>query len=64
MTLVSLLDFLSFFIFDSVLYNINYIIIIYICIGYVMPRVLYQVYNDRARGQGDYKPDIAQVGMT
>ena len=64
MTLVSLLDFLSFFIFDSVLYNINYIIIIYICIGYVMPRVLYQVYNDRARGRGDYKPDIAQVGMT
>ena len=29
---------------------------------YVMPRVLYQVYNHRARG--DYKPDIAQVGMT
>ena len=29
-----------------------------------MPRVLYQVYNHRARGQGDYKPDIARVGMT
>ena len=28
-----------------------------------MPRVLYQVYNHRARGRGDYKPDIAQVGM-
>ena len=41
----------------------------YICICYVMPRVLYQVYNHRARGpqargQGDYKPDIARVGMT
>ena len=36
---------------------------------YVMPRVLYQVYNHRARGpqaggRGDYKPDIARVGMT
>ena len=29
-----------------------------------MPRVLYQVYNHRARGRGDYKPDIARVGMT
>ena len=34
-----------------------------------MPRVLYQVYNHRARGpqaggRGDYKPDIAGVGMT
>ena len=29
-----------------------------------MPRVLYQVYNHRARGQGDYEPDIAQVAMT
>ena len=42
---------------------------IYICICYVMPRVLYQVYNHRAlgpqaRGRGDYKPDIARVGMT
>ena len=32
-----------------------------------MPRVLYQVYNHRARGpqargRGDYKPDIAQSG--
>ena len=44
-------------------------IYIYICICYVMPRVLYQVYNHRARGPqargcGDYKPDIARVGMT
>ena len=29
-----------------------------------MPRVLYQVYNHRAQGRGDYKPDIARVGMT
>ena len=29
-----------------------------------MPRVLYQVYKHRARGRDDYKPDIAQVGMT
>ena len=29
-----------------------------------MPRVLNQVYNHRARGRGDYKPDIARVGMT
>ena len=29
-----------------------------------MPRVLYQVYNHLALGRGDYKPDIAQVGMT
>ena len=34
-----------------------------------MPRALYQVYNHRtrgpqARGRGDYKPDIARVGMT
>ena len=29
-----------------------------------MPQVLYQVYNHRARGRGDYKPDIARVGMT
>ena len=31
-----------------------------------MPRVLYQVYYHRAagRGRGDYKPDIARVGMT
>ena len=41
----------------------------YVCICYVMPRVLYQVYNHRAqgpqaRGRGDYKPDIARVGMT
>ena len=28
-----------------------------------MPRVLYQVYNHQARGRGDYKPDIARVGM-
>ena len=27
---------------------------VYVCIGYVMPQ----------GGQGDYKPDIAQVGMT
>ena len=25
---------------------------------------IYQVYNHRARGRGDYKPDIARVGMT
>ena len=40
----------------------NYIYIyiyIYICICYVMPRVLYQVYNHQAGGRGDYKPDIA-----
>ena len=42
-------------------YNINKYVYNYICIGYVMPRVLYVVYNHRARGQGDYKPDIAQV---
>ena len=35
-----------------------------IYIGYVMLRMLYQVYNHQARGQGDYKPDIEQVGMT
>ena len=38
----------------------------YVCIGYVMPRVLYQVYNHRARephtgGRGDYKRDIALI---
>ena len=27
-----------------------------------MLQVLYQVYNHR--GRGDYKPDIARVGMT
>ena len=32
----------------------------YYNLGYIMPRVLYQVYNHR----GDYKPDITQVGMT
>ena len=29
-----------------------------------MPRVLYQVYNHQARGQCDYKPDIAPLGTT
>ena len=29
-----------------------------------MSQVLYQVYNHRARGRCDYKPDIAGVGMT
>ena len=29
-----------------------------------MPRVIYMVYNHRTRGRGDYKPDIARVGMT
>ena len=41
----------------------------YICICYVTPRVIYQVYNHLALrpmpfGLGDYKPDIAQVGVT
>ena len=31
-------------------------IYIAICIDYVMPQVLYQVYNHQARGRGDYKP--------
>ena len=41
-------------------------IYMYICIGYVMPLVLYQVYSHRPQpqGRGDYKPDIAQVGIT
>ena len=29
-----------------------------------MPRVLHQFYNHRAQERGDYKADIAQVGMT
>ena len=28
-----------------------------------MPRVLYQVYKHLAGGRGDYKSDIAQVGI-
>ena len=36
-------------------------IYIYICIGYILVRVLYQIYNHRARGQGDYISDIARV---
>ena len=40
----------------------------YICIGYNTLRVLYQIYNHRARGpyvreRGDYKSDIARVGV-
>ena len=54
------------------LYIMDSYVIIYhgwLCICYVMPRVLYQVYNHRAqglqaRGRGDYKPDIARVCMT
>ena len=34
---------------------------IYIC--YNTLRVLYQIYNHRARGRGDYKFDIARVGV-
>ena len=34
-----------------------------ICICYNTLRVLYQIYNHRARGRGDYKSDIARVGM-
>ena len=34
-------------------------------VWYVMPRVLYEVYNDRVqdrvRERGDYKPDIVRV---
>ena len=32
-----------------------------LCIGYIPVRVLYQIYNHRARGQGDYISDIARV---
>ena len=33
----------------------------YICVGYIPVRVLYQIYNHRARGQGYYISDIARV---
>ena len=47
-----------------IIYIYIHIYILYVyCIGYVMPRVLYQVYNHRARGRGDSKPDIARVGI-
>ena len=31
----------------------------YACICYNTLQVLYQIYNHQARGQGDYKSDIA-----
>ena len=51
------------YIYKTLDYYYIYIYKLYIYIGYITARVLYQIYKNQARGQGFYKSDIARVAV-